>query len=203
MANNQKKQVEDIFAETDKGKEPVPQAPLAGQPRNSQPAASQPPAASPAPPVGRIKRSKAPLFVLLVFVVIVLLGVGWLVASGTLFNQNEEVIVNNTSSAVADTAPVNTNTQSVDLPTVNSEAVDTDGDGLTDEEETELGTSLTSKDSDSDGLYDREEVKVYKTNPLKRDTDGDGNSDGNEVANGYNPNGSGPLLNLQSEIENL
>jgi len=196
MINNQKKQVEDIFAETDKT---APQTPRAKQPTAGRPAAAEPVS----PNGGAVKKSKAPIFVLLVFVVIILLGVGWLVLSGTILNQNKEAAVNSSNSAASDTVLVNTNAQSVDLPTINNEIVDTDGDGLTDEEERALGTSITNNDSDNDGLFDREEVEVYKTDPLKKDTDGDGNDDGEEVASGYNPNGTGKLLDLQAEIEDL
>ena len=41
-------------------------------------------------------------------------------------------------------------------------------------------------DSDRDGLSDDDELK-YGTDPKKRDTDGDGYSDGEEVANGHDP----------------
>lgn len=41
-------------------------------------------------------------------------------------------------------------------------------------------------DSDQDGLSNEEE-RLYKTDPNKRDTDGDGYSDGVEVASGYDP----------------
>lgn len=76
--------------------------------------------------------------------------------------------------------------------------VDTDGDGLTDEEERGYGTDPSVVDTDNDGLSDREEVEVYKTSPLNSDTDGDGFSDGTEVKNGYNPNGSGKLITVPS-----
>ncbi|MFH1482518.1 MAG: hypothetical protein ABIE46_03290, partial [Patescibacteria group bacterium] len=33
----------------------------------------------------------------------------------------------------------------------------------------------------------------YKTDPKNPDTDGDGYKDGDEVKNGFNPNGSGKL----------
>ncbi|MFA5050563.1 MAG: hypothetical protein WC499_00390 [Patescibacteria group bacterium] len=85
-------------------------------------------------------------------------------------------------------------------------APDADGDGLTDEEETTLGTDKNKSDTDNDGLSDREEVKVYLTNPLKPDTDGDGISDGQEIKNNTDPNNSNPnakLLNLQKEIDKL
>ncbi|MDD3285128.1 MAG: hypothetical protein PHG95_00590 [Patescibacteria group bacterium] len=71
--------------------------------------------------------------------------------------------------------------------------VDSDGDSLTDAEETVLGTNINLIDSDFDGLSDYEELRVYGTNPLNPDTDGDGYNDGDEVKNGYNPKGSGTL----------
>ncbi|MCK5510097.1 hypothetical protein KAI65_00945 [Candidatus Parcubacteria bacterium] len=77
------------------------------------------------------------------------------------------------------------------------EKLDSDGDGLTDEEEWSLGTAIDSVDTDNDGLFDREEVKVYKTDPKNPDTDGDGHIDGDEVAGGYNPLGSGRLLEIK------
>jgi len=59
--------------------------------------------------------------------------------------------------------------------------VDTDGDGLTDEEEARLGTDPRNPDTDGDGLTDGEEVNIYKTDPLNPDTDYDRLSDGKEV----------------------
>ena len=90
------------------------------------------------------------------------------------------------------------------------EEVDSDGDGLTDELETALGTdsSLADSDADSvsdsdeldfygtdaldpdtdgDGLEDAEELLTYGTNPLLGDTDGDDVSDGEEVVAGSDP----------------
>jgi len=78
------------------------------------------------------------------------------------------------------------------------QVVDTDKDGLTDEEEATLGTSPRSADTDRDELFDYEEVNVYHTNPLSKDTDGDGYEDGVEVEGGYDPNGSGKLFELPS-----
>lgn len=65
--------------------------------------------------------------------------------------------------------------------------LDSDGDGLTDEEEAGLGTDPFNPDSDADGLSDGEEVNTYGTDPLNGDTDGDGFSDGYEVANNSDP----------------
>lgn len=80
-----------------------------------------------------------------------------------------------------DTAEV---TVEVELP------ADSDGDGLTDEQETALGTSPNNPDSDGDGLSDGDEVNTYQTDPLNADSDGDGLSDGAEV----NQHGTSPLL---------
>lgn len=58
---------------------------------------------------------------------------------------------------------------------------DSDGDGLYDAEEAELGTNPNNPDSDGDGLNDFQEAKLLPTNPLVADTDGDGENDGAEV----------------------
>ncbi|KKT55316.1 MAG: hypothetical protein A2445_05795 [Candidatus Jacksonbacteria bacterium RIFOXYC2_FULL_44_29] len=49
-----------------------------------------------------------------------------------------------------------------------------------------------TKDSDGDGLTDQDELR-YGTAPENPDTDVDGYSDGDEVKNGYNPRGPGRL----------
>lgn len=75
-------------------------------------------------------------------------------------------------------------------------SADTDGDGLTDYQEViTFNTNPNSIDSDGDGLTDYEEVAVYNSQPLIVDTDGDGYADGEEVKNGYNPAGEGMLGN--------
>lgn len=58
--------------------------------------------------------------------------------------------------------------------------LDSDGDGLTNAEEADLGTDPDNVDSDEDGLRDLKETTVG-TDPLVADTDGDGLSDGDEV----------------------
>lgn len=64
---------------------------------------------------------------------------------------------------------------------------DTDGDGLTNEEEAALGTDPNMKDTDGDGLTDKQEQNY--TDPLNPDTDGDGYSDGDEeLVYGTDPN---------------
>jgi len=59
--------------------------------------------------------------------------------------------------------------------------LDSDGDGLTDAEELELGTDPYDPDTDKDRLTDGQEVKTYRTDPLNPDTDWDLLQDGDEV----------------------
>ncbi len=60
---------------------------------------------------------------------------------------------------------------------------DSDGDGLTDTEETTYGTDPNDEDTDDDGLTDYEEVVTYGTDPNDIDTDDDNLSDGTEIEN--------------------
>lgn len=63
---------------------------------------------------------------------------------------------------------------------------DSDGDGLSDQEEARLLTDPLRSDTDSDGLPDGDEL-ARGTDPLNPDTDGDGLLDGDEVARGFDP----------------
>lgn len=56
-----------------------------------------------------------------------------------------------------------------------------------------LEESDLDNDSDGDGLTDYQETNIYHTDLNSPDTDGDGYKDGDEVKNGYNPNGPGKL----------
>lgn len=47
--------------------------------------------------------------------------------------------------------------------------------------------SAQTVDSDNDGLTDNQESEIYFTDPLNPDSDGDGFLDGEEVENGYSP----------------
>lgn len=81
---------------------------------------------------------------------------------------------------------------------------DTDGDGLTDYEEVRIyGTDPLNPDTDYDGLTDYEEVRIYGTDPLNWDTDGGGVSDGHEVLeDGTDPlDGSDDLLFFELYIQ--
>jgi hypothetical protein len=67
-------------------------------------------------------------------------------------------------------------------------ATDTDGDGLTDADETNLHlTSPAHPDTDGDGLADGAEISIHGSDPLAPDSDLDGFGDGAEVAAGSDP----------------
>ena len=81
---------------------------------------------------------------------------------------------------------------------------DTDGDGLFDKEELEIGSDPNNPDTDADGLSDGDEVKIYRTDPTLVDTEGDALSDGDEVliyrTNPLLPDTDKDLLNDGDEI---
>lgn len=55
--------------------------------------------------------------------------------------------------------------------------IDTDGDGIADFHELQLGTDREKADTDGDGLSDYEEIYITYTDPLIGDTDGNGITD--------------------------
>ncbi|MBI5646839.1 MAG: OmpA family protein [Ignavibacteriae bacterium] len=59
--------------------------------------------------------------------------------------------------------------------------IDSDNDGLTNDEERTLGTDPKNPDTDGDGLNDFAEVRVHSTDPKKSDSDGDNVNDGDEI----------------------
>lgn len=74
--------------------------------------------------------------------------------------------------------------------------IDTDGDGIADEFETNTGVFVSATDtgsnpnvadSDEDGLSDGVEVRKYQSNPNKKDSDNDGFNDGFEIDTGFSP----------------
>ena len=72
---------------------------------------------------------------------------------------------------------------------------DSDGDGIPDEVEEEIGTDPNESDTDGDGLDDLEELE-NGTDPTNEDTDGDGVPDGSDPNNnnGNNDPNSSELL---------
>lgn len=55
-------------------------------------------------------------------------------------------------------------------------------------------------DSDSDGLTDEQEI-LFQTDPLKSDTDGDHYPDGEEVLSGYSPTSTSPKAHIPVHLE--
>jgi len=133
---------------------------------------------------------KAIIIGLVVLVVLVAAAFGgWMVYSKLTSQASNANTVNTNNEA-----DLNENEFNANAPVINTNinfenpvTQDSDGDGLTDERESILGTNPELVDSDSDGLTDKEEVDIYKTNPLVADTDGDSYDDGNEVRHGYDP----------------
>src|SRR3989338_9894276 len=95
-------------------------------------------------------------------------------------NKNISIAANTNVSATnsANNAAVsvdinNENTNSSAGAAVAPEKIDSDQDLLSDEDERARGTDPNSVDTDNDGLTDFVEIDKYKTDPLKKDTDGD------------------------------
>jgi hypothetical protein len=115
--------------------------------------------------------------------------------------EQDEVVV---TSDQTQTPQTTTNTEdefNLENQILLGEPLDTDGDGLTDVRESELGTSPLNWDTDSDKLGDYEEITIWKTDPLNADTDGDGYGDNEEIENGYNPKGTGKLFQPPTTTE--
>ncbi|MGL5830225.1 MAG: hypothetical protein ACRC0L_11740, partial [Angustibacter sp.] len=64
-----------------------------------------------------------------------------------------------------------------------SGVVDSDGDGLPDEQEKRFGSDPNLADTDGDGLVDTEELRAI-TDPRKDDSDGDGRDDAADDTDG-------------------
>ncbi len=84
----------------------------------------------------------------------------------------------------------------------NAADFDSDGDGLSDAQEAEIGTDPLRADTDGDGLDDGSEVNVHGTSPTLADTDGDGVDDGFEIWAGSDPTDASSLPDLRT-IEGL
>ncbi|WP_161805710.1 DUF4214 domain-containing protein [Pseudoalteromonas sp. P1-9] len=70
-------------------------------------------------------------------------------------------------------------------------SLDSDGDGLLDHQERQLGTNIHNPDSDGDGILDGEEI-VLGTDPNNADSDGDSVLDGEDT---------NPLLNSDNDMD--
>lgn len=114
--------------------------------------------------------------------------------SGEIFLDNKAQITDLLNQDATSTYSSDNLSQNVNL--------DSDGDGLLDQEEDLLKTDKNKIDTDEDGLSDKDELR-YKSDPLIKDSDGDGYLDGEEVRNGYDPMGPGKLLNFDFLNSNL
>ncbi|PIR13331.1 hypothetical protein COV49_02600 [Candidatus Falkowbacteria bacterium CG11_big_fil_rev_8_21_14_0_20_39_10] len=197
--------IEDIFSNTDQ----AAAKPDVFKPKESAPSSAPAPFSEETTNLGMGGFFKGAAFKKILFlagmvVVIAVLALGSWKIFNAFFNkaevpasQEEQATIEekNEANKTGDVGQENINQE---LPATEVE-IDTDQDGLTDEEEFQLGMDINSVDSDNDGLFDREEVKVYKTDPLNPDTDGDGMSDGDEVKNMRNPKGEGNLFAGQDQ----
>lgn len=141
--------------------------------------------------------------VLLVLVLLIVGGGGFWVYLNFMRTPTTETTVTETPTEPIQQVPVQT-PPVVETPVVVSttlddtilegQPLDTDADGLTDDQEKEKRTDPLSWDTDGDLLSDGDEVNTWETNPLVADTDGDTYKDGEEIRNGYNPKGPGKLF---------
>jgi len=223
--------VDDIFADTDKAAEAkkfsgyYPDTPAPANVNNPTDVETQKAGLSSEEDTPSSQKGKIIKIALIVLLVVLLFGLGYLVYAKFLVGKNTS---NNVVTKIATTTPIeqevarteaatnsipvseeNIVTPSIPLGTTTppvADLTDTDGDGLTDAEEAILGTNPLLKDTDGDGLTDYEEVKIYNTNPLKVDTDGDGLSDYEEVkiyhSDPLNPDTNGNGYNDGVEVKN-
>jgi hypothetical protein len=110
------------------------------------------------------------------------------------FSQPQPIVINkeeNKEIVKETVVPTSTGENAVQTPEILFGDGDSDNDGLSDAEEKQYLTKEDNPDTDGDGLSDADEVKIWTTDPLKQDTDGDTFLDGSEIMNGYNAKGAG------------
>lgn len=189
--------------------QPIPPASPVGSappvPSPSQPSTLTPEPASQimtqSPPSSK---KKLLIFVLALVVLLIAGVVVWFFFLRTPLKPTGNAPASEPSVGASGNAQTQTNQGTLRSPAAPlSPAIDTDGDGLTDDEERVLKTNPTLPDTDGDGLTDREEVRVFSTDPLNPDTDGDGFSDGTEVRSGYDPKGPGKLLDIDKALRDV
>lgn len=207
---------EDIFSGVDAaapGGEPV-KRPMV----NPSPAVDNLPPAPPSVPAVPLGNNKKIIKTVIIILVILIVAAVAAIAGKMLYTKfytvpsvddtltaNQPALINTNANINVNqpdlTANLNANLPAANInepAVVNAPPLDSDADGLSDTREIQLGTDPYSPDTDKDGLFDRDEVEIYKTNPLNPDTDGDGYLDGAEVKGGYDPNGTGKLLNINN-----
>jgi len=194
---------EDILADIDQTEDRPVKSPA--QPGEASTASTPPAITPPEKPVTKepfFEQHKRAFAIIIAVLVIGVLGAGgWYGYSLFVSSQAGPVVEELTNTGGQPSTvnqPVNTNQGSTVNQNINQAvAIDTDHDGLTDEEEEMYGTNPKKIDTDDDALTDRDEVKVFKTDPNNPDTDGDGYIDGEEIRAGFDPKGPGRLLKIE------
>ena len=214
------KEPEDIFSESDKVAPQVvpPTSPLppstVGVAQATEAVSQQPPQVSATQPKQTVdERIKAIADqrefpwkpIVLVITIIVIVAAAFFISTQILGSKTPITPVPPTTEQI-DVEEAETVDSSSEEETINEEKeaaqiVDTDKDGLTDEEEAAAGTSPRAADTDGDGLFDYEEINTWGTNPLDPDTDKDSYLDGKEVEAGYNPKGEGKIMPTPKESD--
>ncbi len=115
------------------------------------------------------------------------------ISGGIVISLVGAALVYGLTSPPGDAQTTSTPTVRITAPTIATEpptprppVLDTDGDGLNDAYEVEIGTDPHNPDTDQDGLPDGVEVEGC-TNPLNPNTDVDEWGDGDELNRGTNP----------------
>lgn len=78
---------------------------------------------------------------------------------------------------------------------------DTDGDGLSDLEERSANTDPRSSDTDGDALSDFDELRIYKSSPISKDSDGDATGSGSGIPNASLFDGQEVTILLTSPLD--
>jgi len=134
--------------------------------------------------------SKAKIIALVIMAITVLLVAFFIVKENFALSQEGKII---SRASITDTDGDGLTDEEEAKYKTNPNQADSDGDGVSDLEEIQKGTDPNKADqipgdvdSDGDGLTNDEEAK-YGTDPFNPDTDQDGYSDGQEIVSGYDP----------------
>jgi len=130
------------------------------------------------------------VIIFIIVLIIIIFGVGGYLWYKFYFDKN--------ISEPLPSSKIDIEDQEKDLENNQEDAV-----GTTDQNDLADTAYIPSPDTDGDGLTDKQEEMTWKTDPNNPDTDGDGHNDGEEVKNGYNPNGEGKILTAEEIIESL